>query len=238
MPIGTPDRGRQTATPTNVAYRIGRIAPYVAGRWLDFGCADGGYAQGLLDAGAAEVVGVDVEAPRVAIANARELPGATFLAFDGERLPFPDASFDGAFVNEVLEHVTDERRSLAEIVRVLKPGGVVAVMSPNRWFPVEGHAVNIAGRRFGPAPLVPWLPLRLTDRWTEARNYWPTQLTRFVEQAGFDIVEVGFVWPVFEQYPWLPRRVRTAYQKRMERIDDLPGIRRLGVSTLVVGRRP
>ena len=64
-----------------------------------------------------------------------------FTHFDGALLPFSDATFDGAFVNEVLEHVEDEHVALGEIHRVLKSGAHVVVISPNRWFPLEGHVV-------------------------------------------------------------------------------------------------
>ena len=42
-------------------------------------------------------------------------------------------------MNEMFEHVADERWALAEILRVLKPGGILVLISPNRWFPIEGH---------------------------------------------------------------------------------------------------
>ena len=238
MPIGKPDLGQSTATPTNVAYRVGRIGPYLSGQWLDFGCAEGGYAAALLRNGARSVVGVDVDEERIDKARGLRIPNATFQTFDGSRLDFPDGSFDGAFVNEVLEHVADEQESLLEIFRVLKPRGYLILLSPNRWFPIEGHAVSVGSVRFGPVPLIPWLPERWTRRWTEARNYWPRQLTRQVSEAGFIIREVGFIWPVFERYPWLPASVIAAYQRRMDRFDDIPGLRRFGNSTLIVAVRP
>lgn len=53
--------GKSTAWPLNVTYRIGRIAHLVSGRWLDLGCANGGYSAELLRRGVGEVVGVDTE---------------------------------------------------------------------------------------------------------------------------------------------------------------------------------
>jgi ribosomal protein L11 methylase PrmA len=82
VPIGTPTPGRNTASATNVAYRVGRIAPYLSGRWLDYGCAEGGYTYALLSNGASAVVGVDVLENRVKEAEARQIPNATFCAFD------------------------------------------------------------------------------------------------------------------------------------------------------------
>jgi SAM-dependent methyltransferase len=232
-------RGISTASPLNVEYRVDRIAQYLSGRWLDYGCADGGYTGELLRRGADEAVGVDVEQSRIDLAHKRHLSGATFLCIDGDRLPFDDCSFDGAFVNEVLEHVPNEQISLQELFRVLRPGGALVVISPNRWFPIEGHEVIIGSHSSGgPAPLIPWLPELITRRWTQARNYWPRQLIGHVQRGDFAILEVGFIWPVFEHYPWLPEPVIKMYQERMRRIDNVPGIRRFGVSTLVVGIRP
>lgn len=59
---------------------------------------------------------------------------ATLGAADAARLPFPDASFDRVICSEVLEHVPDPDAALAEIARVLKPGGRFALSVP-RWWP-------------------------------------------------------------------------------------------------------
>ena len=230
----TPIRGSTTATETNVAYRIGLIRHLLSGRWLDFGCADGGYDEALLASGATSVVGIDVEPERVEAASARGLSGASYLCFDGGRIPLADASVDGAFVNEVLEHVADEGAALDELRRVLRPEGVLVVISPNRWFPFEGHGITLGRFHSGPAPLVPWLPSALTRPVLNARNYWPHELAFLVRDHGFTVEEMGFVWPVFESYRWLPRAVIAAYRARLQRIDDLPVLRRLGVSTLIV----
>jgi SAM-dependent methyltransferase len=238
MPVGELARGCSTATPRNVLYRTARIAPYVSGRWLDYGCAQGGYSNQLLRLGATGVVGVDIEADRIETAPALAIPGAVFEHFDGVRIPYEADSFDGAFVNEVLEHVTDEQHALRDIYRVLRPGAYLVVISPNRWFPFEGHTVNIAGHRFGPAPLIPWLPERLTRKWTEAHNYWPPELTSQVRSAVFAILEQGFIWPVLEKYPWLPSRLIAPYQSHIHEMDHMLGIRRFGVSTLLVAVRP
>jgi SAM-dependent methyltransferase len=230
--------GSSTASSLNVTYRIGRISSYLSGTWLDYGCADGGYSAALLANGASSVVGVDVEADRIEAAKARGIPNATFYAFDGFKVDLPDEIMDGAFVNEVMEHVDDEQQSLKDIYRLMKPGGTLIVISPNRWFPFEGHGTRIAGRNFPPTPLIPWLPVRLTNRWTHARNYWPNQLAGLARDAGFRISEIGFIWPVFEFYSWLPAPMISLYQRWLTRIDDLPGLRRFGVSTLVIATKP
>jgi SAM-dependent methyltransferase len=235
MVVGVPQRGAPTATPLNVSYRVHRISQYLSGHWLDFGCADGGYDHELLARGLDAVSGVDVEESRIAEAKRRNLPNADYTTFDGMTLPFEDGSLDGTFMNEVFEHVADETRTLSEVFRVLKPGGVLVLISPNRWFPFEGHPVTIGPKTIGPAPLIPWLPAAMTRNWTTARNYWPRQLRRQVQDAGFAIEEVSFIWPVLETFPWLPLRGVALYQQYFRRWDHVPGLRRFGVSTLVVG---
>lgn len=230
--------GHSTAYPFNVQYRIGRIAEYIyGGHWLDYGCADGGYTSALLTAGAATVSGVDVIPDRIEAAR-KAYPDINFYVSGDERLPFPDNSFDGVFMNEVFEHLADEAQTLREIHRLLKPKGRLIIISPNRGFPFEGHTVHIGSwTSSAPTPIIPWLPKLLTDRWVTARNYWPKQLRRRIGSGGFTIVESGFIMPVFEGYPWVPTAVAEWFRRHLTRIDHLPGIRRLGVSNLVIAER-
>jgi ubiquinone/menaquinone biosynthesis C-methylase UbiE len=230
--------GASTAYPFNVQYRIGRIAKYLdCGEWLDYGCAGGGYTNALLQSGAATVTGVDVAADRIEAAR-KAHPHIRFSVIDNEQVPFPNGSFDGVFMNEVFEHVTDEDRTLEEVYRVLRPGGHFIVISPNRGFPFEGHIVRIgrwSSRR--PTPIIPWLPKKLTDRWVVARNYWPKELRKKISSKGFSIVDSGFIMPVFEGFPWVPAAFAESFRRHITTIDRVPGVRRFGVSNLIVARR-
>jgi len=230
--------GSSTAFPFNVKYRVRRVSRYIqGGSWLDFGCAEGGYTAELRLAGAAIVVGIDIDADL--IESARRLhPEASFYLGEDDRLAFASGSFDGVFMNEVFEHVADEHRVLAEVHRVLKPGGRLILISPNRGFPFEGHGVHIgrwSSKR--PIPFVPWLPRAVTSRWVTARNYWPQELRDKVASNGFCIVETGFVMPVFEGYPWVPASIVRGFRRHITFFDRCPGIRRAGVSNLVVALR-
>jgi SAM-dependent methyltransferase len=69
-------------------------------------------------------VGVDVESsPEVA---SRRRTDAEFVTFDGVHLPFADASYDAVYCKQVLEHVREPGPLLAEVARVLRPGGAFA----------------------------------------------------------------------------------------------------------------
>jgi SAM-dependent methyltransferase len=236
-------RGQATDYPYNVAYRMSKLARAgIHGHWLDIGCAGGGYTNALLGYGASRVTGVDVEADRIERARER-FAGDDRLHFEvsvGEVLPFADDSFDGVLLNEVLEHVESEPQVLAEARRVLRPGGLIAVMSPNRWFPFEGHGMRLPGDRVlpVPVPLLPWLPTRLTSRALRARNYWPGELAGLVSDAGFEGVNRESVFPVFERFRWLPGAAIPAYRRLVPWLERKPGFNRFGVSTLVLAKAP
>ncbi len=81
-------------------------------RILDIGCGIGTYVRRFRES-SDDVHGVEVEEERVREAS-RELPNIQRAR--GESLPFPDEHFDLVFSNEVIEHVDDDRRTIAEAV--------------------------------------------------------------------------------------------------------------------------
>jgi SAM-dependent methyltransferase len=111
---------------------------------LDVGCGAGRHAFEAYRRGA-DVVALDrnqddlnsVAGMLAAMAAAGEAPfeatAGTVLA-DALALPFPDASLDRVIASEVLEHIGDDQAAIAEIARVLRPGGLAVVTVP-RWFP-------------------------------------------------------------------------------------------------------
>jgi len=109
-------------------------------RLLDLGCGGGRHAFQALRLGA-RVIALDADAPEVssvrdtvgAMVDAGEVgteSEAGMVQGDARRLPFADSSFDRVIAAEVLEHIADDRRAMAELARVLKPGGTMAVTVP------------------------------------------------------------------------------------------------------------
>jgi SAM-dependent methyltransferase len=133
----------------------------VGGTVLENGCGVGLYLQRLQQMGG-RTVGLEFDLERAKLAAARAAPVANAA---GEMLPFEAAAFDLVLSHEVLEHVADDRAAVAEMVRVLRPGGRLVLFCPNRGYPFETHGIFWHGRYyFGNKPLVNYLPRRWRDR--------------------------------------------------------------------------
>ncbi|MCG5528022.1 class I SAM-dependent methyltransferase [Halorhodospira halophila] len=101
-----------------------------AGRWLDLGCGAGTYTR-YLRAGGREVVGLDYSPPSLHKAQQRSESEIPWVAGDAQRLPFGDDLFDGVLCLGVLQALPGPRPALAEMARVVRPGGEIWVDALN-----------------------------------------------------------------------------------------------------------
>jgi len=94
-------------------------------RLLDVGCGNGVATVRLAVTLGLDVVGIDVDAEQIELARAAAdgAPGVGFLVADATALPFADGSFDLVYTNKTTHHVARWRDAVAEMARVLGPGG-------------------------------------------------------------------------------------------------------------------
>jgi SAM-dependent methyltransferase len=147
---------------------------------LDLGCGDGQLTARIIAAGL-DVRGADASAAMVAAARAR---GITADEAPAEKLPYPDASFNAVFSNAALHWVRGQDEMMAEVHRVLKPGGrFVAEMG--------GHG-NIAAIRVA---LMAVLEKHGFGGAEDGVNYYPTPeaYTRRLEQHGFKVERMALI---------------------------------------------
>ena len=112
-----------------VVYR--HCAPLCAGRnVLEAGCGEG-YGADLLAAQAQRVVAVDYDAATVAHVRAR-YPAIEVIPANLAAVPLPDASLDVVVNFQVIEHLWDQPQFITECLRLLRPGGVLLMSTPNR----------------------------------------------------------------------------------------------------------
>jgi SAM-dependent methyltransferase len=152
--------------------RLNRIAPLVqveSPRLLDIGSSVGCVIEAALKRGWG-AMGADLSASAVQFCRDRNLP---CLLFDGASLPFDDESFDVITSWHVIEHVADVEATLAEWLRVLRPGGVMALETPDASSPL----VRLRGSRYRKF----WAP-------EHTYTFTPSTLSGFMRRAGFTIL--------------------------------------------------
>ena len=128
-------------------------------RLLDVGCGIGGSARILARDYGFEVLGISISPAQIARATALtppELaPRCRFAVMDALALDLPDHGFDAVWSVEAGPHMPDKQRYADELLRVLRPGGVLAVADWNRRDPRDGP----------PTALERWVLRQLLDQW-------------------------------------------------------------------------
>lgn len=151
----------------------------------DVGCSAGFIADELAAAGA-HTIGVDVDVPGLRKAHDRFGERVAFCCGDGERLPFADGSVDAIVFNHIYEHVLDPDAIIAEMHRVLAPGGLLYLGLGNRLGVIEPHYK---------LPFLSYLPPPLSDAYVRATGRADHYHERFRTRTGLRRMLAGwFVW--------------------------------------------
>ncbi len=119
------DHSRQVLADYYIEREVGRPAGGAPWRVLDLGCGVGGSVDAFR-ARDPDVDWIGIDVPGSPEARDRTRTDAQFETFDGIKLPFADASFELVYCKQVLEHVRHPEPLLAEVHRVLAPGGYLA----------------------------------------------------------------------------------------------------------------
>jgi SAM-dependent methyltransferase len=146
-------------------------------RVLDLGSGKGALAGKLSDTGH-DVVGVDPSAAAVRIAGTYVDSEGKFVLGEGERLPFLQDHFDGAVSVCVLEHTKDDVAVLAEVRRVLKPGGILALTVDC----LDSPHVPEAFRR------------DYAKQYRCNQFYSDAKLRRLLSEAGFEVLQTEYLF--------------------------------------------
>ena len=213
---------------------IRRYAALEGRRVLDAGCGLGMYVAAFRRFTEA-AYGVDLDLDKIAQAVGH-LPHLQVASV--EALPFADGSFDVVLSHEVIEHVTDDRATIAEAVRVLKPGGRLVIYAPNRLYFFETHGCFWREKyRFGNVPLVNWLPNPLRNRLCpHVRAYTARGLRRLLGGLPVKIVAHTQVYPGFDNIVARRPRLGRWLRRILYALERTP-LRAFGLSHLLVVER-
>jgi SAM-dependent methyltransferase len=206
---------------------------------LEIGCGTGVHAR-LLAAAGANLSAVDLTPTAVELTKKRlELAGleADVRETDAESLPFADASFDFVWSWGVIHHSEDTRQVIAQIARVLRPGGRLALMVYHR-NSLTFWANYVLFRGVIQGGLLREGPDELANRWSDgviARHY---SRRGFAELLGpsFDDVRTEVMGQIGEAIP-LPARLRRPVASLVPRRLQEAVVRRLGWFLFVTARR-
>jgi SAM-dependent methyltransferase len=189
-------------------------------RLLDLGCGTGHHLAQLRARGF-DAVGIDGSGAMLGQARALDRQ-ARLAQSDGARLPFATGAFDFVLCVEVLRYLPDTRPTLAEIARVLKPGGIgLATAVP--WLSLNGY------------PLLNRLvPRALSPGCSPLRQYFTSvgRLRRELAEAGFGSADVHAVyWGPLNWVERLTPRLVPRFLRAWERVDRAASASALARST-------
>ncbi len=166
------------------------------GRLLDIGCAGGELAD-LLAGFGWEVEGLEREKALVEAARGRGIK-VQCADFDHGAFPWEPATFDAVVAGEVIEHIVDTDHLLCEVARVLRPGGILVITTPNL-ASFENRIRLLLGRY----PM--WMDCRVQGT-GHLRYYTPPVLRCQLEQHGFRVEQHVGNWVPFLPQRWVDDR--------------------------------
>lgn len=208
-----PDRLPQLRDELDV---LADLVPLAEQRIIELGCGNARLARSLVQRFAgSQVVGLEVDAVQHAQNVASPQEHLLFMAGSAQDVPFPDASFDGAMMLKSLHHVPllAMDAALAEVARVLKPGGWFYVSEP-----IYGGALNDVVRLFNDEGVVRPAAQAALDRALAAGLHWEAAgERRFAQPVRFrdwDDFAQRMLYPSFADHgitPAITERVRAAF---------------------------
>ncbi len=207
---------------------VRRHLPLEGATLLDIGCGLGTYVRRFSDF-TARACGIDIDVARLEKGAEAGVRGLTLAV--SESLPFGEGVFDGVLLNEVLEHVRDDRETLREALRVTKTGGKVLIFAPNRFYPFETHGIYVGKRYvFGNIPLINYLPDALRNKVVpHARAYTRAGLQGLTAGLPARWADWTVIYPGFDNVAARNKALGAVARRTTYRLEQT-WFRRLGLS--------
>ncbi|RLJ01850.1 MAG: hypothetical protein DRP11_03810 [Candidatus Aenigmatarchaeota archaeon] len=166
-------------------------------RILDLGCGSGVFIEKLKEKGFKNIIGLDINLEHLKYSLTID-KNNTLVLGKGEELPFR-RKFDAVICAEVIEHTKEPFKMLKEMRRILKPGGLLFITTPNKKssFPILWEMWKR------------WKGKIWSGKELHETDFTPASLKELMEKSGFDVIRtrtilsVSYLIPFFERKGWV-----------------------------------
>jgi len=204
---------------------------------LDIGCGNGAQTFEFLNY-VQKCVAIDVEIKRLQTFQDKllkeNIKNCEIKQMDASNLQFPDETFDVITCIETLEHVSDQKKALKEMYRVLKNNGGLILSVPNKWWIFETHGANLPLLSWNRVPFFSWLPSKIHDRHAYARIYTRNGIIALVKKAGFRNTKIEFMMPPLDRLR--SRFLQKILRRIVPKLERSP-LRVFGVSIFIFAKK-
>jgi ubiquinone/menaquinone biosynthesis C-methylase UbiE len=200
---------------------------YTLGNWkpgdklLEIGCGTGLFTEKVYKASGATIIATDISEDLLEVAR-QQHPGIEFKVDDAMNISFPANSFDGVYGSSIIHHL-DLKKSMEEIMRVLKPGGRTVFAEPNMLNPQIFIQKN-----------VPFIKRALGDSPDEtAIVRW--RMKRMMQDMGFVNVRI---FPYDFLHPYTPTLAIPVVNAIGRFVEKIPVLKEIAGSVIIYGEKP
>ncbi len=187
---------------------IGALEPDFGTRLLHVGCGTGSALQ-IAAASGAEVAGLDASPELLAVARDR-LPDADLRVADAAELPYDRGCFDQVMAFDAIQYTEPPAVAIAELARVTRPGGSVAIGLWHNWSGREASAFLSAVRGLVPADTADIQPVRDLYRLREVMVEAGLDVYAFAEVTRrYDFATLDDAWRSMTSSPYVARAIET-----------------------------
>ena len=146
-------------------------------RVLDIGCGIGTLGKEIAE----KNKGVEVFFSDISPVAGEYLEGLNFTCCPAEKTPFPDEYFDKVYCLHTISHVTDREKTVRELLRITKKGGILAMIGPNKHYATVMKMALSLG-------LIPPYNIDKTAKWLIT----PSGITKLLTKSGWHVIKIMY----------------------------------------------
>ena len=165
---------------SELKYMLSKVNIFNGMKILDVGCNTGQTLNMINNFCKAKLYGIDLNINGIKLAT-KQFPKIEFKHAPSEDIPYKDNSFDYVMINHAIGHVENPDKTISEVFRVLRKGGKLSIVTPNKWYKVY-MTLNNCINSYNPDPTVlRYYTIKSLQRLLEGNNFKVTHKTYFGE---------------------------------------------------------